>query len=322
MNNPSLKPDDDRLTLRGFQDRDDFEIMAWIRNAWSKEHQGDSAMLLDASVLERLAGSPARLCLALLDGEPAGFILILGEGTQQLDEFGTVEGQAWLFVGPTCVPQHESRELEQALVDYLVAQAQEAGIARLVHYVQWLNSYNHLGEILRRTGFRERLEYYFMRLEMTAPPPVPRELPGELELVDFRVTENFDLLWSVFEGAFDYVARDAGSYERSKSIFGSLKAAYFPLCLESASQEPVGTIAMVPHGTRGSIATFGVIPSFQRRGIGSLLMERALHRAWELGVRTVDLSVRVENPQAISIYRRFGFQSIPEQTTIVLLKDI
>jgi len=322
MNNPSLKLDNERLTLRGFQDMDDFEIMARVRNAWAKKHQGDSAMLLDASMLERLAGSPARLCMAQLDGEPVGFILILGEGTQQLDEFGTVEGQAWLFVGPNCVPQHESRELEQALVDYLVAQAQKAGIARLIRYVQWFSPYKHLEEILRQTGFRERLKYYFMRLEMTAPPPVPRELPVELELVDFKASENFDLLWSVFEAAFHYVARDSGSYEHSKAIFGSLKSAYFPLCLEAASKKPVGTIAMVPSGNRGQIATLGVIPSFQRRGIGSLLMERALQRAWELGLRTVDLSVRVENPQAISIYQRFGFQVVPEQTTIVLLKDI
>jgi hypothetical protein len=27
------------------------------------------------------------------------------------------------------------------------------------------------------------------------------------------------------------------------------------------------------------------------------------------------------NPQTISIYRRFGFQKVPEQTTIVFLKD-
>jgi ribosomal-protein-alanine N-acetyltransferase len=79
---------------------------------------------------------------------------------------------------------------------------------------------------------------------------------------------------------------------------------------------------MVPSGDRGHVATLGVIPSFQRRGIGSLLMERAIDRAWHLGAKTIDLSVRVENPQAISIYRRFGFQTIPEQTTTVLLKEI
>jgi ribosomal-protein-alanine N-acetyltransferase len=68
--------------------------------------------------------------------------------------------------------------------------------------------------------------------------------------------------------------------------------------------------------------TFGVIPSFQKRGIGSLLMARALHRAWNMGLRMVGLSVRVENPRAINIYRRFGFQNVPERTTIVLLKDL
>jgi ribosomal-protein-alanine N-acetyltransferase len=68
--------------------------------------------------------------------------------------------------------------------------------------------------------------------------------------------------------------------------------------------------------------TFGVIPSFQKRGIGSLLMAHALYQAWHIGLRTVGLSVRVENPRAISIYRRFGFQNVPERTTIVLLRDL
>jgi ribosomal-protein-alanine N-acetyltransferase len=78
---------------------------------------------------------------------------------------------------------------------------------------------------------------------------------------------------------------------------------------------------MVPAGGRGQVATLGVIPSFQGRGIGSLLMERAIDHAWHLGIRTIDLSVRAENPRAIGIYKRFGFQTIPEQTTIVLLKE-
>jgi ribosomal protein S18 acetylase RimI-like enzyme len=156
---------------------------------------------------------------------------------------------------------------------------------------------------------------------MTAPPLAPRELSSDLDLVHFGDERGFDALWSVLEPAFDYVERDAGSYEQEKALFEAMDSAYIPICLEAATGKPVGTIALVPQGKRGQIATFGVIPSFQGRGIGSLLMARAIAHAWQSGIRTIDLSVRVENPRAIGVSRRFGFQSVPERTTIVLLKE-
>ena len=79
--------------------------------------------------------------------------------------------------------------------------------------------------------------------------------------------------------------------------------------------------AMVQQDKHAQIATFGVIPAFQRRGIGSLLMERAIDRAWQNEIRTIGLFVRVENPKAIRIYQRFGFQRVPERTTIVMTRD-
>jgi ribosomal protein S18 acetylase RimI-like enzyme len=143
---------DDRVTLRGFLDETDFEIIAHV------------------------------------DQEPVGFVFVARTGGPQLDEFGTIEGRSWLFIGPTCIP--------------------------------------------------------------------------------------------------------------------------------------VGTVAVVRLGNRGELATLAVIPSFQRRGIGSLLMERAIDHAWRSGIRTIGLAVRAENRQAINIYTRFGFQIIPQQTTVVLVKDL
>jgi ribosomal protein S18 acetylase RimI-like enzyme len=322
MNKQSLAHADGRLTLRAFQDRGDFEIIARIRNASARKHQGERVTPLDADVFEDLSPTPARLCIAQVDQEPVGSILALGAGTQQLDEFGTVEGRSWIFIGPTCVPQHEGKGIERALLDWLAAHAQKARVARLIRFVKELKSHAYTREILEQAGFRERLRYYYMQLELTAPPPTPRELPGELKLVNFGGQEDFDLVWSILKAAFDYIERHPGSYEQAKLSFGSLESAYFPICLEAGSERPVGTIALAPAGNHGRILTFGVIPSFQKRGIGSLLMARALHQAWNLGLRTVDLSVRVENPQAISIYRRFGFQNVPERTTIVLLRDL
>jgi ribosomal protein S18 acetylase RimI-like enzyme len=277
---------------------------------------------IGAKVMESLVSTPERLRIAQVDQDPVGFVFIAGAGGPRLDEFGTIEGKSWLFIGPTCAPEWEGKGIEGELLGWLVAYAREMGIARLIKFAKTGSAHEAINEILAEAGFRGTLRYYRMQLEMTAPPPPPRELPGQFELIDFGGEEDFDILWSILEPAFSYLERDSGSYEQNKATFGSMRSAYFPICIEAASGRPVGTIAMVPSGDQGHVATLGVIPSFQRRGIGSLLMERALDRAWRLGIRTIDLSVRVENPQAISIYRRFGFQTIPEQTTMVLLREI
>ncbi len=312
---------DGNLTLRGFQDKADFETIAQIRNK-SVQKQGGSTTPIGAAMIEGLVSSPERLCIAQVDGDPVGFILVAGARGPRLDEFGTIEGKSWLFIGPTCVPEHEEKGIEKKLLDWLVAYTREMGIARLIKFARETSSHAYLNGILDEAEFRERLRYYYMQLEMTAPPPAPRELPGELELINFGGEQDFDLLWSVLEPAFNYLERDADSYEQGKAIFGSIKSAYFPICLESISKKPVGTIALAHSENRGQIATLGVIPAFQGRGIGSLLMERAIDHAWHMGIKTVDLSVRVKNPQAIGLYERFGFQKVPERTTIVLQKDV
>ena len=50
-------------------------------------------------------------------------------------------------------------------------------------------------------------------------------------------------------------------------------------------------------------------PALRGRGIGSEVVGTLLARAWERGVRTAFLQVGEQNASAISIYRRFGFET-------------
>jgi len=321
MTRRSDTPDSEgHLTFRGFQDDVDFEIIAQIRNKSTQNAVSGSVTPVNANQIETLVSSTDRLRIAQFDQAPIGFILVSGKAGPQLDEYSTTEGKSWLFVGPMCVPEFKGKGIESELLDWLLAYAREAGISRLIKFTKE-NTEVHLNELLARAKFQEKVRYCHMLLEMTAPPPSPKKLPDDLELINFRGEDDFDTLWSVLEPAFDYLERDSTSYERNKATFGSIKSTYFPICLVAESGNPVGTIAMVLQERRAQIATFGVIPAFQRRGIGSLLMERAIDHAWHIGIRTVDLWVRVENPQAIRIYKQFGFQRVPERTTIVMVRD-
>jgi len=106
MSNQSLaSPVDDHLTLRGFRDSTDFEIIAQIRNDAARKHDGDRMTPVGASLMESLVSSPERVCIAQLGQDAAGFCFVARAGAQQLDEFGTTEGKSWLFIGPTCAPK-------------------------------------------------------------------------------------------------------------------------------------------------------------------------------------------------------------------------
>lgn len=307
------------MSLRGFRDQSDFDIIADIRNKSALKHHGNDASVIEAKMIKNLVSTNERLQIAEINGIPVSFIFVTKEGVMQLDEFGTSEGKTWLFTGPTSLPVYEKTDVEKELLHWLIKYAREMGISTLIRFMRATNP-PHTRRLLEREGFCEEQQYCHMQLEMTEPPPL-RALPDEVELIDCG-EEDFDTLLSVLEAAFHYKEKD--TYKKMKHIVGSLESAYMPICIETSSQKPIGTIVTTEMGPRGNgvIATFGVIPSFQGKGIGSLLMERALDRFWQSGVKTVELSVRVKNRKALRIYERFGFQVVPNRTIIVLKKEL
>ena len=58
------------------------------------------------------------------------------------------------------------------------------------------------------------------------------------------------------------------------------------------------------------ILNIAVKKAFQGKGIGSLLLEKALAYAHQRGVKWVSLEVRVSNQRAINLYHKFGFKKI------------
>jgi len=319
---PYIPGIDDGLTLRGFQDKADYEILAKIYNVSMRARHGDNAALIDGGLIQNIVSKPDRLWIAEVDREPVGFIFVARSGVSQLDEFGTIEGRSWLLIGPTSDPRTEQQSVPRKLLASLIAYAHEKRISQLIKMLKMGSASEVEWEVFVKQGFDEKLKYFFMQAEIVGPPPEPRVLPDQLNLINFRGEDDFDLLWSVLQPAFEYIEDYAGSRVQAKSTFSSMQSAYFPICIEKDSGKPVGTIALIQSGDHGQIATFGVIPSHQRRGIGSMLIERVIHNAWRLGIKNLDLSVRVENPQAIGIYKRYGFEVQPQQTRTVLVKNI
>jgi GNAT superfamily N-acetyltransferase len=83
---------------------------------------------------------------------------------------------------------------------------------------------------------------------------------------------------------------------------------YFAL----AGDEALGTCAVVPHGPGVyELSKMAVAPHAQGRGVGDLLVRRAIAFAREAGARTLMLVSSRRLEPALRLYRRHGFREVP-----------
>lgn len=81
---------------------------------------------------------------------------------------------------------------------------------------------------------------------------------------------------------------------------------------EPAAAQPAGCILLsrVHRGAMLEIVYMGVVPAWRRRGVGALLLRRALARCREADVRQLMVVVDDRNGPAKRLYERFAFKSV------------
>ncbi|MDD3568857.1 MAG: N-acetyltransferase [Bacteroidales bacterium] len=102
--------------------------------------------------------------------------------------------------------------------------------------------------------------------------------------------------------------------EHSISLGGELLVAVTP------SHEVVGTAWMTFDGRRLHLHHFGVLPKYQRRGIGDLLTRESLRFAKRKGYQ-IKLEVHQSNAAAIALYKKHGFQFLGDYD-VYIVRDI
>ena len=60
----------------------------------------------------------------------------------------------------------------------------------------------------------------------------------------------------------------------------------------------------------GQLVNIGVHPSFRRRKLGKLLLQKGIEEAQRRQMKTMFLEVRVSNTPAQQMYEKFGFQNL------------
>jgi ribosomal-protein-alanine N-acetyltransferase len=93
----------------------------------------------------------------------------------------------------------------------------------------------------------------------------------------------------------------------------------------------LGYVVTLLYGDEGEIADLAVAPAARRRGIGGILLDRALVEAMESGVRALYLEVRESNSAARALYQSRGFDSVgrrrayyqhPPEDALVLRREL
>lgn len=191
-------------------------------------------------------------------------------------------------------------ERSQAIIGQGPRSGLEAGVPR---------AHSDLGRAFIEAGFRAAYSTYEMvRADPGAPPPPP-ELPNAWRFVPIEPGEVHDYM-SMSAAAFAGVpgAFRAGVAETRELLE---RADVHSEWLVDSRGERVGFVRVRGSGGLGEVGhidSVGRQPSQRGRGLGPLLLSRALGRLGELGHGAVSLSVAEENEAALDLYARFGFE--------------
>jgi ribosomal protein S18 acetylase RimI-like enzyme len=88
--------------------------------------------------------------------------------------------------------------------------------------------------------------------------------------------------------------------------------AMYPVVLAIAGETIVGALFYAFETDHCFLFRLGVLPAYQRRGIGRALMEYAEERATAMGLPCTRLGVRRAMPENYAYYERLGYHAIEE----------
>jgi GNAT superfamily N-acetyltransferase len=151
-------------------------------------------------------------------------------------------------------------------------------------------------------------------LEMKAPPTerAPALPTGvRLEPVKHCPWHLYRYLYTEVGRAYHWVDRlPWGEKEHSEWLAGPST-----VWLLSVDGAPAGFFDLRDEGDEGvEIALFGLMPEFVGRGLGKLLLMRAIEEAWATGTHRVWLhTCTLDHPSALPNYKKRGFIYVREE---------
>jgi len=163
---------------------------------------------------------------------------------------------------------------------------------------------------------RYRMEINLLRRDLARPgvPKGYRLIPWDNSLLEIHAEVKYESFHDTIDAnVFPCFTELAGCYRLMSEIVrkpGFLPhATWLATCADDGGvPEYCGTVQGLCDGSGlGAIQNLGVIPGHRGRGLGTVLMDRALRGFRQVGLTRAFLEVTADNWAAIRLYERLGF---------------
>ncbi|MBI5361290.1 MAG: GNAT family N-acetyltransferase [Planctomycetes bacterium] len=219
-------------------------------------------------------------------------------------EFGTIV----MFLFPREYPE-AGNCLIRAAEDYSrkKGRTQFAGFSRLGGYLFYKDLYlageplcwdgaPHIQNSLIKAGYRKTEPTCLMGMRLKERP---KEIPTKIELNICVKDAPAGQAPAPFSGFGGKPGRMVLSYHQGE-FTGSCGFARLENTITAGREKPIGAFGM------------GTAERFQRQGVGTHLLTRALGLMWDEGIRKVVLQTGDDNIPAVRFYEKLGFKTEPE----------
>ncbi len=255
---------------------------------------------------------PQGTWLATLDGEVAGFGLVLVEANR------IKAGKDDAYVDIDVVPEHQGKGVEQKLLeksfDYLRSRNVGKALSRAPAKDDWRRS------LLTTHSFEETYRVYILvrrgRAEVRdVPPPAGFRLERRnlRDCSDDDISKVVDVFNDSFRDHFNFAP------ERAERFINARDCGNDPLVLTLAVtddgiagfclSEESSTFNEEKGERTGWVDILGVRPKFRRLGLGGALLSDGMRWILDKGMDTIYLGVFAKNEKALGLYRSFGFSN-------------
>ena len=161
-------------------------------------------------------------------------------------------------------------------------------------------------------------------LEMTAEPLHHVTPPSNLKLMLMRaenITTNF------YRFLYDTVGHDYNWQDRTRlsdaELAKLIHAEGVEVWVLYVSGQPAGFFELVP-ADRATVELeyFGLLPEFQKKGLGKWLLAEAIRAAWaKLPKRVIVETCTLDGPAALPLYQKMGFTPYDQKPEIRQVAD-
>jgi len=130
----------------------------------------------------------------------------------------------------------------------------------------------------------------------------------EKEISDY--TNYANVINKSFQESFKWEPKTEDQFK--KLIDTLRKATEVEHCFALENEKIIGTCDILINTKQdfiGTIANFGILPSYQYRGIGSALFAFGVESLREKGCNEINLKVEANNEKALDLYKKFGFNT-------------